>query len=54
MFNKPGTLILVFGKHKGVVVKQGPDGTTCVEYRNCDTGTRVRAYVADTDVEARK
>lgn len=56
---KPGTLVTVFGKHKGVVVSPGkvrpadPDMVR-VEYRDAATGMRVAAFVPSKEVEERK
>ena len=54
---EPKTLVTVFGKHKGIVITpskaKGPDNMTRVEYRDCDTGMKVAAYVDDKKVEKR-
>lgn len=55
---KPGTLVTVFGMHKGVVVSEGkvkpsnPDMVR-VEYRDSSTGMRVAAFVPKEEVKER-
>lgn len=55
---KPGTLVYVFGKSKGIVIRpgkaKGPDGMVRVEYRDFDTGMKISAYVPEAEVKERK
>ena len=54
---KPGTLVIVFNKHPGVVKANGkinpPPGHVRVEFKGL-SGMQVSAYVALTDVKERK
>lgn len=50
---KPGTLVIVFGLHPGVVIKAPPqEGRVTVMYQI--PGGRVRASIALTDLKERK
>jgi hypothetical protein len=56
---KAGELVIVFGRHKGVVIAPGkilptnPADWVRVEYRHADSGMKVNAFVERKNVEPR-